>query len=333
MANSSKAPRTSRTSRKPRLGRGLSSLIVNSTAAAADDPTYVSVSDNSSVAESSNSKVTIQTQPLGISVDQISPNPYQPRRVFRQDELAELTESISQQGILQPLIVSPSDNHGAELPYVLVAGERRLRAARQAGLADVPCVVRTASPQQMMEWALIENIQRSDLNPIERAMAYREYMDRFELNQTDAAERLGLPRTTVANHLRILDLSDELQQLVLEGLVSFGHAKVLAALVGQPESQLVIARKIVADGLSVRQTERMVATAKQSSGLAPSAPRQAPSSRPAYLTDVEERLTQCVGTRVKILQGRSRHSGRIVVEYYSLDDFDRISAGLGLARD
>jgi ParB family chromosome partitioning protein len=260
---------------------------------------------------------------MEIPLEQIATNPHQPRRDFDPVKLDELAQSISRQGILQPLVVSPSKGR-ADRRYLLVAGERRLRAARQAGLKAVPCVIREADDQQLMEWAVIENIQRADLNPIERGRAYREYMDRFSLRQEDVAERLGQARATVANYLRILDLGDEVQQLIEAGQVSFGHAKVLASLAEQQDRQVQLARRIVAEGLSVRKLEKLAAREPKAREAAPA------QAKPAYVRDLEAQLTEAVGTRVTILPGRAKNTGRIVVEYYSLDDFDRIASGLGL---
>jgi len=319
---------------KPRLGRGLSSLIVSSTHAAGDAQHYRPVPEAPAVAQlpqpSPGSPVPQGGAATEIPIDQIGPNPYQPRKDFRAEDLADLARSIAAQGILQPLLVARAEDP-TQQPYLLVAGERRIRAARLAGLHTVPCVVRQATKQQMLEWALVENIQRSDLNPVERAQAYREYMDRFSLTQADAAERLGQPRATVANYLRMLDLSDEIQRMIVDGHLSFGHAKVLAGLTTAPERQLALARRTASEGLSVRILERLVTNAA-AEGAVPVTEQPPPSGRtkPAYLRDLEEQLSRAVATRVTLLPGRAKHTGRIVVEYYSLDDFDRIAKLLGL---
>jgi len=305
---------------RPRLGRGLSSLIVNSAEQAADDRAYQHVTGLPPVE-------TIQHAPPGqpqeTPIGQIAPNPYQPRRQFKPEELAELTDSILRQGVLQPLIVARAQE-GAEHPYVLIAGERRLRAARQAGLSAVPCVIRTATSQQMLEWALIENIQRADLNPIERAAAYRDYMERFNLTQAEVAERMGQPRATIANYLRILDLQDVIQQMLIDGTLTFGHAKLLAGL-ADPTRQLRLARKVVNGCLSVRQLEALLTEPTE----APPSVQPARTKAP-YIADLEQRLTQALGSRVTIHPGRAKNSGRIVIDYYSLDDFDHIANVLGM---
>ena len=307
---------------RPRLGRGLSSLIVNSAVrglksepqpAPTETPPegqYLAVPDGT---------------PLTVPVDQITPNPYQPRADFNDVDLEELAASIRQQGVIQPLIVARNDVTGG-CPYLLVAGERRLRAARRAGVDEVPVVVRQATRQQMLEWAIIENVQRSDLNPIERAKAYHDYITRFKLTQAKAGEKLGQPRATIANHVRLLDLPDSVQQYVADGRLSFGHAKVLAGLLNEPERLCTLAAKAVADGLSVRQLEELLGPNK------PATAKETPSAthKPAYIHDLEQQLTDVVGTRVLIQPGRRKHSGRIVLEYYTLDDFDRIAGSLGL---
>ncbi len=312
-----------------RLGRGLSSLIVNSTIPMGDK-TYVSAD---STHPQKPHAATEAAHELYISTEHISPNPYQPRRQFNEAELTKLAESIAQQGVLQPLIVCSASeaNLDGDKPYVLIAGERRLRASAQAGLEKVPCIVRTATPQQMLEWALIENIQRADLNPIEKAQAYRNYMDRFSLTQVELAERLAQPRATVANYLRMLDLCDELQQMLLEDAISFGHAKALAGLAANTAAQLSLARKAVANGLSVRQVEALVQKVRNGgagTGEQPAVKNQG-RTKPPYMVDLEEQLTNQVGTRVRIMPGRAKHSGKIVIEFYNLDDFDRITNNLG----
>ncbi len=269
-------------------------------------------------------------EPLEVQLGKIRPNPYQPRTEFNEAELAELAQSIRQQGILQPLLVAPEDAGTAQGPYILVAGERRLRAAGLAGLDTVPCVIRSATPEQLLEWALIENIQRKNLNPIERAIAYRQYMDRFASTQQELAEKLGLPRSTVANLLRLLDLTAETQGFISQGGLTFGHAKVLAALADMPARQTALARKVVETGMSVRHLEQLVASSVDKPVTAVERPDQARSARDQYLTDVQRQLSHALGAKVAIRPGRGKHTGRIVVSYHGLDDFDRITEALGV---
>ncbi len=336
MAKNSKPVKT-----KKRLGRGLSSIVVNSADIAAIEANYAAETTTVDPAPSYvGTKVPPQSiqadsvapvsppqpkgTPLSIPIDKITANPYQPRKEFSSDELSDLASSISAQGILQPLLVKEDVTIGNDNSYVLIAGERRLRAARQAGLDSVPCVVRQATGREMLEWALIENIQREDLNPIEQGEAYRQYIDRFELTQAEAAEKLGIGRVTIANHLRLLDLKSDVQEMLRLGHLSFGHGKVLAGLIGEPARQLELAKRVIRDGLSVRQLENLVAAGPASDKVA--LPRK---QKQAYVVDMEEQLTQSFGTRVSIKPGRAKNTGRVVVEYYSLDDFDRLTAALG----
>jgi ParB family chromosome partitioning protein len=186
----------------------------------------------------------------------------------------------------------------------------------------------------MLELALIENIHREDLNPVERALAYRDLMDQFALTQEQAAQRVGEKRSTVANHLRLLDMSDGVLALITSGEISFGHAKVLASLAGQSDRQFLLAKRVAQEGLPVRQLEQLIAQLQQldqgkGGGPAETVPGQ--QSKSAYLSDVERQLTEVVGTKVSIRPGRAKHSGRIVISYYSLDDFDRIAKSLGMS--
>jgi len=312
---------------RPRLGRGLSSLIPSSVALGQVDDSYRPAATTSGPSEpTGKTPAQIPSAPQEIPVDQIAANPFQPRADFPDHELGELADSIARQGILQPLIVAISSDTSTGCAYTVVAGERRLRAARRAGLHTVPCVVRSATRQQMLEWALVENIQRSDLNPVERAHAYQQYIDRFGLTQADAAERLGKPRTTVTNHLRLLDLDESVQDMIRQGRLSFGHSKVLASITGPRERRLALARRAAGGKLSVRQLERLVAAG--GTGEEPKA-RKSPLKAP-YIRDMEQQLTEAVGTQVSINPSRAKNAGRIVVEYYSLDDFDRIASRLGL---
>jgi len=305
--------------RTPRLGRGLSSLILTSGLTERNEGAYMPAGYTQP-----NAPAVQVAASLEVRVSQIAANPYQPRRDFDETGLRELAESMKRQGVLQPLLVCRVANGGENLPFALIAGERRLRAAKLAGLDTVPCMVKEATPLQMLEWALVENIQRADLNPVERARGYREYMDRFQLTQTETAERLSQPRATVANYLRILELCDEVQEMLACGQLTFGHGKVLASLVADPAGQLETARRAVAEGLSVRDVESLLATGVK--GVA----KARRAETPAYLSDLEQRLSAAVGTRVRIVPWRRKHTGRIVIDYYTLDDFDRIAGRLGL---
>jgi len=327
---------------KRRLGRGLNSLIngpgVHTPALSREVPQPDAAQAS---ADSKQTQPTAATSQAGASsvspdeivIDQIATNPHQPRQDFDSTALSELTRSIQEQGILQPLIVTPANTAmGVNKPFVLIAGERRLRAAQQAGFKTVPCIVRQASAQQMMEWAVIENIQRADLNPIEQARAYRECISRFKLTQEQVAKHLGLPRATIANYLRILELPPEVQDFIVAGQLSFGHAKVLVGVSLVSDSQLDWAQRVISEGLSVRKLVELIAARKSAiQGQDAKLPaKKSTPAKPAYLRDIEQQLTERVGTRVTVLPGRAKHRGRIVVEYYNLDDFDRIAGALGL---
>jgi len=326
MANTAHPVKTKR-----RLGRGLSSLISSSVPPAdestARQPIRVPTGDHTGSAIDVAAQPPEHARPEEIPIDQIAPNPHQPRRDFDSEQLAELAASIAEQGILQPLLIAPKGDNPVDRPYVLIAGERRLRAAANTGLQTVPCLVRDADSRQLLEWALIENIHRADLNPIDRARAYRDYIDRFSLTQSQASQRLGQPRATIANYLRLLDLSDDVQELLLTGRLSFGHAKVLAGVAGRPDRQLALAGKAAARNLSVRQLESLVAAEQDSGPDSPSPKRRA--TKPPYVLDLEQQLSHSVGTRVTIRTGRAKHTGAITIDFYSLDDFDRITRALG----
>jgi ParB family chromosome partitioning protein len=317
---------------KPRLGRGLSSLISSNLTGPEAQPQQYSSESATQVAKTPiqvPDDVASHQVTREVSVDQIAPNPFQPRRDFPQEELANLAASIAVHGVLQPIRITnaPSANDGK--PYLVVAGERRLRAAKLAGLKTIPCVIGQATQEQMLQWAVIENVHRSDLNPIDRGEAYCQFINRFNVSQADLAQSLGEPRSTIANYLRILDLHEDVRALIASGALSFGHAKVLAGLVGKAEVQVQLARKAIAESLSVRQLEILVADANNA-GVPPGAANQPARPRPAYIRDLEERLSTAAGTRVRVQPGRSKNTGRLLIEYYSLDDFERLAAMLGV---
>jgi ParB family chromosome partitioning protein len=300
-----------------RLGRGLDALMGEVDSFAATEAAH-------------HGEVPMSGKPQEVHINLIAPNPNQPRQNFDEAQLEELTNSIRQEGILQPLVVTDSKNitsFKTDKPYILIAGERRLRAAHLAGLEVVPVIFRDANDRKLIEWAMIENIQRAELNPIERAKAYRDYMDRFKLTQQEVAEKLGQARATVANFLRMIDLCDDVQTLVISGQVSFGHAKVIAGIAGKPELQAKLAHRVVSEGLSVRRLEELIEGNKEKTATESKTKK---TLKPAYVMDMEQQLTESVGTKVHILPGRAKNSGKIILEYYSLDDFDRIATLLGL---
>lgn len=315
---------------KPRLGRGLASLLGAVTESAAGPEASVPAMSMQTVDVSAHSTAAPedQTSPASgltrmIPVERIAPNPYQPRLTVDPETLAQLMESIRQHGIVQPIIVRP---HGMD--YELVAGQRRLEAARQLELATVPAIVRPATDQQVLEIAIIENIQREDLNCVDRATAYKTYQDTFGVSSEEIAERLGQDRTTVTNYLRLLTLPDEVLELLKGDLLTMGHARAIAGL-SDPGEQIKIAEKVVGSALSVRQTEAMVTRLKTDPAAKP-----AVVHKTANITDLEQQMTRSISTKVQIQPSRKKGAGKVVIDYYSLDDFDRILDRIcGMDRD
>ncbi|NLN17101.1 MAG: ParB/RepB/Spo0J family partition protein [Firmicutes bacterium] len=256
----------------------------------------------------------VREQVQQINLDQIRPNPFQPRRTFDEASLEELSDSIRRQGVLQPVVVRPMGEG-----YELIVGERRWRASAKAGLKEIPAIVRHVSDEEMMAQALVENIQREDLNPIEEAHAYRQLMQLAGLTQEELAAMVGKKRPTIANSLRLLSLTAEVQQMVLEGKLSAGHAKVLLSLEGK--EQVKAAVQVVEKGLSVRETERLVQSLAKKK--VPRGTTKKPSSLSPQLAQVENMLQEALGTRVRI-KPRGKSAGRIEIEYYTSEDINRI---------
>jgi len=240
----------------------------------------------------------------------------QPRSRFDEAKLDELAQSIRANGVVQPLLVR---RQGAR--YELVAGERRWRAAQRAGLTQIPVVVRDVSDDKLLELALIENIQREDLNPIEEAQAYKKLIDTIGLTQETLAQRVGRDRSYITNYIRLLRLPEDIQQLVQEGRLSTGHARTLLGAT-EVDLQRRLARKIVELGLSVRQTERLIRDASGESRAVK--PRVAAKANDANVRDAEAKLRRHLGTQVRILQNGHKAGGKIEVEFYSDEDLDRI---------
>ena len=245
---------------------------------------------------------------IELDLDRISPNPLQPRTVISESALAELADSIREHGILQPVIVTRT-NHG----YTLVAGERRWRAARLAGLRTVPALVKETSPQQRLELALVENIQRQDLSPLEEAAAYRQLIEDHGLSQGEAARRVGKSRSTIANSLRLLNLPEKAKQALAEGRITEGHARTLLS-VSSPEQQLELLAAMLSGGVTVRAAEE-------------SARRRSPRTRvrpepPAEIAEMENRLREALRTKVELHRGHK--GGRLVIHFYSDEELEGI---------
>ncbi len=250
-----------------------------------------------------------------VARENIVPSPLQPRKVFRPEELTELIDSIKERGVIQPLIVRLVNGK-----YELIAGERRWRAAGEAGLETLPVIVREASNRDVLELALIENLQRADLSPIEEADAYARLMKEFSLTQEQVAQQVGKGRAVVANAVRLLTLPEQIQSWIGTGDLSVGHAKVLLGL-DRAEEQLLVAERIRKENLTVRATERLVESMR--AGSKPATKRRAAAATSeAIFADLEKRLQQHVGTRVRI-NGKA-NAGKIEIEYFSAEDLDRI---------
>ena len=291
--------------KKSVLGRGLNALIPK------NSRIEVNVHDGS---------IGRDTGEMGIiaSIDiaKIQPNPFQPRTDFDQESLAELTRSIQEKGIIQPITVRRFDNG-----YQIISGERRLRAAQSARLRHIPAyIIAIATDEEMLELALIENIQREYLNPMEIASAYQRLMDECHINQEDIAKRVGKDRSTVTNFIRLLKLPGKIQEGLRKEKISMGHARALISLPNE-RMQLRLFEKIIDNGLSVRKVEDIVRAAQQpkkKSGI-----HKESVGTPAGIQNLEAQMRQALGTKVKI-RTKEQGRGEIIVEYYSLDDFDRL---------
>jgi ParB family chromosome partitioning protein len=307
---------TQATKTKPRLGRGLSSLISISSLPVEAEITPQHTGDRSTHSSSA-SALPSNGEPMSIPIGLIHPNPHQPRKTMNDGSIAELAASVKSSGIIQPLVVRRTKDG-----FELIAGERRLRAAKMAGLAEVPAVVRDVDGFTQAQMALVENIQREDLNPIERAQGYRVLMDQLGLTQIELAGRMGEDRSSIANYLRLLDLFEGVRTLIRDGRLSLGHAKLLAGVSNLSEQQR-LADIVVAQGLSVRNLERLLQTANQ-----PAAARKTASS-PAHIQDLEKSLARQLGMRVDV-RSVAKGKGRLILHYASLDQFDDLLQKLGV---
>lgn len=288
--------------KKRGLGRGLSALLPTQPPPPAERPAATERAD------------TGRGRPLAAEIEDVYPGPEQPRRRFDDTELDELAASVRVHGIIMPLVVRPRPAGG----YFLIAGERRWRAAQRAGLRQVPIIVQDVSSQSAFERALVENLQRADLRPIEEAAAFQRLAEEFQLTQEQIAERVGKDRSTIANSMRLLKLPPAVREMVEERTLSMGHARALLGLPSDAEIE-TCARKVMQKGLSVRATEALVKQALR--GPAPEPARAAP--KPAAVRDLEERLTKALGGPVTIAQ-EGTTKGQISIRYLSLDHLDQI---------
>ncbi len=251
-----------------------------------------------------------------ININEIEPNKGQPRKNFDEDAIQELADSIKQYGIIQPLILQKKDKY-----YVIVAGERRWRAAKVAGLKKIPAIIKDYSPQEIMEIALIENLQREDLNPIEEAMAFQNLIKEFNLKQDEVAERVSKSRVAVTNSMRLLKLNPKVQQMLIDGMISSGHARTLLA-VEDLELQYQVALKVFDEKLSVRDTEKLVKNLMNAKDEVKK--ETAVTREDSYVyRDLEEKMKRIIGTKVSIKK-KSNNNGKIEIDYYSTEELERI---------
>ena len=295
------------------LGKGLDALIPNKAGGPSKEPAKKTRS-----AVVKKDKPTEKDSPAAerlVKISSVEPNLNQPRRHFDEDALLELSESIKQYGVLQPLLVSDKKDY-----FEIIAGERRWRAAKMADLKEVPVVVREYDPQQTMEIALIENVQREDLNPIEEAMAYQQLIQEFNLKQEEIAERVSKSRTTITNSLRLLNLAKEVQQMLVENRLSSGHARALLSL-EDPKLQIELAHKIEQNKMSVREVEKAVKLMGKEKK--PKKEKQVDEALELVFRDLEERMKTVMGTKVNISR-KDKSKGKIEIEYYSESELERI---------
>jgi ParB family transcriptional regulator, chromosome partitioning protein len=330
--------------KRSRLGRGLSSLMglgndqgesagtISAPTPVAGEPVMRSVPEEGHPATPDRApRGTNESQPAGtpieLDIHQIAPNPHQPRRTFDDVALAELAASIVQNGLVQPIVVRATPSG-----YQLIAGERRLRAAKLAGLTTLPAVVRSADELMQAQLALVENIQRQDLNPIDRALGYQTLVRELGVSQAELAVRLGEERSTISNHLRLLDLHADVQTLVREGRLSLGHAKVLAGVADVAE-QLRLARLCVNQNLSVRNLEKILAGPTPTASDESTPDADANPSQSAHMRDLELSMSRTLGLRVNVNAGHNKSKGRVVIHYTNLDEFDTLLTKLGVRLD
>ena len=303
--------------KKTGLGRGLDALFpekngekVKTTVKKENtsvETTEISVKSKDSHGEDNKSVLTVK-------ISKVEPNRSQPRKQFDEDALLELSESIKQYGVLQPLLVSDKKDY-----YEIIAGERRWRAAKLAGLKEVPVIVKEFSAQELVEISLIENIQREDLNPVEEAMAYKRLMDEFHLKQDEIADRVGKSRTAVTNSMRLLKLSAKVQQMLIDEMITAGHARAILAI-SDKEKQETVAMRVFDEKLSVRETESLV---KRILNPQKEKKQKTTTAEDAIYESLEEKMKGIMGTRV-LIHRKKNDKGKIEIEYYSKDELERI---------
>ncbi len=296
------------TAKKGGLGKGIDSLIPNKVSAKAAPEAGETKKKNEKVVEG-----------IFVNINKVEPNREQPRKNFDEDALVELSESIKQFGVLQPLLVQDKKGY-----YEIVAGERRWRAAKMAELKEIPVIIKDLTEQEKAEISLIENIQREDLNPIEEAVAYKKLLTEFNLKQDELAERVSKSRTAITNSMRLLKLNERVQEMVIAGRLTTGHARALLGI-DDSERQLEIAEEVADNKLNVRDTEKLVKKVQQEKNNPQDAKAIAkvdPKMEAIY-RDLEEKMKTILGTKVAINQ-KDEKKGKIEIEYYSMEELDRI---------
>ena len=286
------------TAKRGGLGKGLDSLIKENKTAKHTAPVK---------------KEVVNAGPIIMKINDVEPNRDQPRKHFEEDALLELADSIKQFGILQPLIVQKRNDY-----YEIIAGERRWRAAKQAGIKEVPVIIKEYTDQEIVEISLIENIQRENLNPIEEAQAYKRLLNEFSLKQDEVAERVSKSRTAVTNSMRLLKLCDEVQKMVVDDMISTGHARALISI-EDPEEQYLIAQKIFDEKLSVREVEKLVKDLHKP----PKPPKEENKTLQAIYQEISERLKQSLSTKVSV-SAKQNGAGKIEIEFYNHEDLERL---------
>lgn len=289
------------------LGKGLDSLIPDkSDKVTKTKPKEKKVEENVKEESEKNGEITLK-------INQVEPNRTQPRKDFDEDALLELADSIKQYGVLQPLLVQKKDNY-----YEIIAGERRWRAAKLAGIKEIPVIIKEYTNQEIVEISLIENIQRENLNPIEEAMAFKRLLEEFNLKQDEVAERVSKSRTAVTNSMRLLKLNEKVQQMIIDDMISTGHARALLAI-DDEEQQIALATKIFDEKLSVRETEKLVKSLKN-----PKKDTEKKKIEHVFVyTDIAEKMKNIMGTKVNI-NAKANGKGKIEIEYYSEEELERI---------
>lgn len=286
------------------LGKGLDSLITDKVG-----------TGNAPVETVKSKKAEPDKEVTFVKIGKVEPNREQPRKNFDEDALLELSESVKQYGVLQPLLVQDKKDY-----YEIIAGERRWRAAKLAGLKEVPVIIKNLTEQEIVEISLIENIQRENLNPIEEALAYKRLLNEFNLKQDEVAERVSKSRTAVTNSIRLLKLDERVQQMVIDDLISTGHARALLGIEDK-EQQYAVAQQIFDEKLSVRETEKLVKKL-QKQKVEPEK-KTVDESMAVFFEDMEQRLKSIMGTKVAIHQ-KDNQKGKIEIDYYSTDELERI---------